>query len=90
MGRSLLTEEEKTMIRTKYLPNIYKEYRDVAKFFVLVSDHTVKVDDELLYLSDEDQIKLLKRMGVNALELRTAVQAMLQYLIGIRDRLEIV
>lgn len=87
--RSMLTREEITLLRTRYLPAIHKEYRDVVDSLNLIADALKQIDGDEIYICDVDQMRLLKKMGVNVLELETAVKNLKLYLKNIAIRLNI-
>ena len=89
MGKSLLTREEITLIQNKYLPTINREYRDVVRFISLVAEKQAELEGDELYLSDNDQTRLLRKVGLNVLELENAVKNLKQYLIVIKNRLDL-
>lgn len=85
----MLTREEITLLRTRYLPAIHKEYRDVVDSLNLIADALKQIDGDEIYICDVDQMRLLKKMGVNVLELETAVKNLKLYLKNIAIRLNI-
>lgn len=87
--RSLLTREEITMLRMTHLAAIHKEYRDVVESLNAVADAFKKMDGDELYICDADQVRLLKKMGVNVLELEAAVKDLKLYLKNIAMRLNV-
>jgi len=87
--RSLLAREEITLLRTKYLADIHKEYKDVVHSLNLVADSLKSLDGDEIYICDADQVKLLKAMGRNVLELEASVKALKLYLRDVAVRLDI-
>ena len=88
-AKSLLTREEITMLRMNHLQAIHKEYRDVVQSLNIIADAYKKLDGDELYICEEDQIRLLKQMGKNVLELEAAVKNLKLYLRDIAIRLNL-
>ena len=85
--RSLLVREEIILLRTKYLADVYAEYKDVVHSLNLVADSLKSLDGNEIYICEADQVRLLKAMGKNVLELGTSVNALKLYLRDIVIRL---
>ena len=89
-SRSLLTKEEVVMLRTKYLGDVHKEYRDVVQALNLVADALKSIDGDEMYVCDADQIRLLKNMGKQVIELEAAAKALKLYVRDIAIRLGLI
>ena len=89
-SKSLLTQEEIVMLRTKFIPNIHKEYKDVVDSLNLVATALKSIDGDELYIDDATQIRLLKKMGAQVIELEAASKAMKLYLRAIAIRLGLI
>ena len=77
------------MLRMNHLQAIHKEYRDVVQSLNIIADAYKKLDGDELYICEEDQIRLLKQMGKNVLELEAAVKNLKLYLRDIAIRLNL-
>jgi len=88
-SKSLLTREEITLLRMNHLQAIHREYRDVVQSLNLIADALKSIDGDDMYICEADQIRLLRKMGSNVLELEAAVKAMKLYLRDIATRLGI-
>ena len=88
--KSLLTNEEIIMLRTKFIPDIHKEYKDVVDSLNLVATALKSIDGDELYIDNATQIRLLKKMGKQVIELEVATKEMKRYLRKIAIRLELI
>ena len=89
MGKRLLTREEVAVIREKMLPRINKEYRDVVALFNLLAERLAVLDGDDLYLPEDEQKRLLKRVSVNLAELVEAAVELRRYVGGVKRRLNV-
>ena len=87
--KSLLTREEITLLRMNHLQTIHREYREVVHTLNLIADALKSIDGDDLYLSGDDQVRLLRKMGRNVLDLEAAVKELRLYLQGVATRLKV-
>ena len=89
-NKSLLTNEEIIMLRTKFIPDIHKEYKDVVDSLNLVATALKSIDGDELYIDNATQIRLLKKMGLQVIELEVASKKLKLYLRNITTRLGLI
>ena len=75
------------MLRTKYIADVHKEYRDVVQALNLVADALRSIDGDEMYVCNTDQIRLLRKMGTQVIELEAAAKALKLYVRDIAIRL---
>jgi hypothetical protein len=86
-ARPVLTREEITTIQQRYLPAIFGEYRDIVEAVNRIAKRAAEIDGSEIYLCEEDQRRLLVKVGTNVLELEDEVRALKLYLRDIATRL---
>jgi type II secretory ATPase GspE/PulE/Tfp pilus assembly ATPase PilB-like protein len=86
-AKPVLTIEEITLIQQRYLPEIFGEYRDVVELVNRIVKRAAEIDGSDIYLSEEDQRRILVKIGTSVLELEGSVKDLKLYLRNIAIRL---
>ena len=87
--RRLLKVEEVTMLQKHHIPKIYGEYHDIVEAVNALVKRMAHIEGDDIYLSDADQVRLLKKIGKQVIELENAAKDMKLYLRDIAIRLDL-
>lgn len=84
---SILTREQKVMVRANHFGHIHNAYSDAVDLLNLVIDPIGELGGEDLYLPNVKQRDALNEAIAKCGEMRDAVHDLRDYLVGVRDSL---